>query len=203
MLLSFLVLFFCSQSRQLRSADQTDQTITIGKFSLVSTLVSFRARALCTFSCLLCRTRTAGPEVTLRSRPVHQRHTCLHLLCGARDVQKLKTRLVYLRVGTAQPHAAPTDTAVRCHHRQVLLLTNALDLRNDAPLPVQLRARKRQHEGSRWCAALCYAAGGSAALRRPALLREASEVKSAARKFANTEGLECAEDIYKKRTYST
>jgi hypothetical protein len=41
MLLSFLVLFFCAQNRQLRSADQTEQTITMVMFSLLSTLVSF------------------------------------------------------------------------------------------------------------------------------------------------------------------
>ena len=41
MLLTFLVLFFCSQSHQHRAADKTEHTISMIVFSMLSTLVSF------------------------------------------------------------------------------------------------------------------------------------------------------------------
>ena len=41
LLLTFLVLFFCSHSHQQRTADQTDHTISMIVFSMLSTLVSF------------------------------------------------------------------------------------------------------------------------------------------------------------------
>jgi hypothetical protein len=68
MLLSFLVLFFCCQSRQLRSADQTEQTITMVTLAILhmSTREDTRAGT------------TIGPGVILQ-RPVDRSRCCTYL----------------------------------------------------------------------------------------------------------------------------
>ena len=89
-------------------------------------------------------------EMLLLRQFVHERHALCNLLCGAPCMQELDTCLVDICVCTAEPSAASTHTAVRCCTWQVLLLTHVLDLLNDAPRPVQLRAGKCKHQRSSW-----------------------------------------------------
>ena len=79
---------------------------------------------------------------------MHDRRGTLNLGRRACELHKVETGAVQLHVGAAEPCALATDDAVRRRHGHVLVPGQLPDLLDDAPLPMQPRAGKRENEGS-------------------------------------------------------